>query len=299
MRETNFSSSTYQFINPLLGCEVEQPDNIKDFNVLRKRLSEEIARKKLMNELDAASVYFDTRNGKWLGINLSEKYYPASMMKVPLMIAVFKKAEKDPQFLKRSFVYHPERDLNREQNFKPMQSMVAKQSYTIEELVERLIIYSDNNTLPLFAEALAEEDFEKVNQDFGIVLPTNPTKGTEDYLSIKDYVNFFRVLYNATYLNRDLSEKALNILSQAAFKQGIVAGVPTSTVVAQKFGEQKVPSTLDGHNSLQLHDCGVVYYTKHPYMLCIMTKGSDATKLANVIKELSAITFQEVERLYP
>jgi hypothetical protein len=38
-----------------------------------------------------------------------------------------------------------------------------------------------------------------------------------------DYASFFRVLFNASYLNRKDSEKALALLTKVAFRDGLIA----------------------------------------------------------------------------
>ncbi len=102
--------------------------------------------------------------------------------------------------------------------------------------------------------------------------------------------SFFRILYNATYLDRIASEQILEILTKTTFSEGIVAGVPESTRVAHKFGSREL---VDQSGSRQLHDCGIVY-AKNPYILCVMTQGRDFTALANFIKDVSAVTYNAV-----
>jgi len=84
----------------------------------------------------------------------------------------------------------------------------------------------------------------------------------------------------------------LEFLSQVEFKEGIVAGVPRDVVVSHKFGER---GTADS-NTLQLHDCGIVYYPSNPYLLCVMTRGSDFEKLKEVIKTISATIYREIKK---
>ena len=112
-------------------------------------------------------------------------------------------------------------------------------------------------------------------------------------LSAENYASFFRVLFNASYLSRSLSEKALSLLAQSDFKDGLVAGVPPGIKVAHKFGFR-----ITGINGeiKQLHDCGIIYYPRHPYLLCIMTSGKSYEYLDDAIKELSRVVYQEIGR---
>ena len=79
------------------------------------------------------------------------------------------------------------------------------------------------------------------------------------------------------------------------FDPGVAGGVPNNISVADKFGEKV--STINSEEK-QLHNCGIVYYPKHPYLICIMTRGDDFDRLAGVIKSISSFVYQEVDKQY-
>src|SRR5690606_549510 len=113
---------------------------------------------------------------------------------------------------------------------------------------------------------------------------------TGDILSVKDYSAFFRILYNATYLSKEMSEKALSIMARSDFDIGITAGVPNNIHVSNKFGERGFVN----HYEKQFHDCGIVYYPGSPYLLCVMTKGSNFETQIKIIAEVSALVYKNV-----
>jgi hypothetical protein len=45
----------------------------------------------------------------------------------------------------------------------------------------------------------------------------------------------------------------------------------------------------------QLHDCGIIYYPGNPYLLCVMTRGTDWSALEKTIQTISAMTYKEVD----
>jgi len=114
-------------------------------------------------------------------------------------------------------------------------------------------------------------------------------------MSVKEYASFFRILFNASYLNRDMSTKALRILSAVDYKNGIVAGVPSSVRVVHKFGERTLGPKLE---TKQLHDCGIVYYPNHPYLLCVMTRGSSFESLNEIVTDVSRLIYRELDSQY-
>lgn len=62
--------------------------------------------------------------------------------------------------------------------------------------------------------------------------------------------------------------------------------------VSHNFGEKSDAS----EGTVQLHDCGIVYYPRHPYLLCVMSKGPNFELRDDVIANISQITFSEVDR---
>ena len=108
-------------------------------------------------------------------------------------------------------------------------------------------------------------------------------------MNVKEYSSFFRVLYNSSYINKESSEFALELLAESKFTEGIKSGVPKNIVVSHKFGEQ-----INKNSLLQLHDCGIVYAPKKPYILCVMTRGNNFDELADIIKNISKITYDSV-----
>ena len=109
-------------------------------------------------------------------------------------------------------------------------------------------------------------------------------------MSVQTYESFFRILYNASYITREAYQWALDVLSKSEFKTGLVAGVPPEIKVSHKFGEK-----AESEDAVQLHDCGIVYYPRHPYLLCVMSKGPNFELLDDVIANISQLTFAEVD----
>ena len=66
-------------------------------------------------------------------------------------------------------------------------------------------------------------------------------------------------------------------------------------MVAHKFGERGIIGQ-DGIEQKQLHDCGIIYYPNHPYILCVMTRGYKLAELEEIVRTVSKNIYQEVER---
>jgi beta-lactamase class A len=283
-------NSGYQFINPLIECDNYFPEN----NASQALIKSEI--ESYSNELLAAkkatqiSVYYrDLNNGSWLGINENEHYSPASLLKVPIMIAALKKCEKEPSFLKKKIKFERYID-NVIANIIDTGWVQLGKSYTVEELIVKMIAYSDNEAKNLLLLEIGDKAFNQTFIDAGIA-PLD-FKYKTDIITVKEYSSFFRLLYNATYLNKELSEKALSILSKSDFKNGLVAGIPQGITISHKFGER----AFNENNIKQLHDCGIVYLNNEPYLICVMTRGFEFDELAKIIANISKIVYTQVSK---
>lgn len=275
--------SKYKFISPLLDC-ADTKIYPSQYNNLKKKIEDLVEKELFENKAQEISIYFrDLNNGPWLGYNEDEKFSPASLMKVPILIAYLKIAETNPNILKELKNSGPER-IVLDQNIKPLKKIEADTDYTILELIEYMIIYSDNVATEILIENISGEVLNKIYNDLGIVMPENEL--AENFINVKDYSSFFRVLYNASYLNREMSELALNILSYSFYKDALAAGVPKNVPVAHKFGERGL---LEGK---QLHDCGIIYKDGSDYLLCVMTRGSDFNEMKNVIYDISKLVYE-------
>lgn len=287
------SAEKYSFIHPLLSTgDIPQ---LRSFDDLSHNIGADIERFVAEGKLSSASVYFrDLETGRWMGINEDEKYAPASLLKVALMMTYLKGAESDPNLLSRETVFKKEY-LTNEQDGDNFPRMEVGSSYTIADLIRRMIVYSDNDAKNTLQAILDTESRQRIFSDFGVTLPQLSDRG--DSMSPKAYSIFFRVLYNSSYLSRPLSEGALKLLSEVQFKDALSAGIPESVPVSHKFGSRIF--TDKDKPSRELHDCGIVYYPDHPYFICVMTKGSDVADLENVIKDISLITYKFIEKTYP
>lgn len=283
--------SGYNFTSPLLECETEngsailKPSELKIKNEIQSKVIDENP------DVDISLYYRDLKNGPWFGINENNKYSPASLLKVPLLIAYYKYSEHNPEIFDKEVAFEkatPEFY----QQVNPKQHIELGKSYTIGQLIDSMVRYSDNEATNLLFQNISQEDLSSVFGDLGISMPD--IYNANNTMTVKDYATFFRILYNASYLNRETSEQALSLLSVTDYKDGIVAGVPKNVQVSHKFGERESLSD-DKQVIKQLHDCGIVYHPKRPYLICVMTKGKNSDDLPGIVSEISEIIYKQVD----
>ncbi len=274
--------------NPLLECDPNIGSD-RELDLVKYSLTNYIKEKVSNNEATHISVYIrDLNNGPWVGISEKEGFAPDSLLKIPIMMACLKLAEKNPAILNKVIPYT--KVISKvAPNIIPKETIQIGNLYTVNELLYRMIVYSDNEAKNLLLLNMNQDDLDRVYTDLHVILPDVRTK--EDFISVKEYATFFRILYNASYLNREMSEKALGLLTQVDFRDGLLAGLPLGIKVAHKFGER-----VDSSGLIQLHECGIVYYNRSPYLLGVMTRGNDFNRLKDIIRDISKIVYKHKEK---
>lgn len=281
------SSKKYSYINPLLSCGDISSVPEKKIKKIKSDLNTFIAKEKDKGNAQDVSVYFrDLNNGAWFAIDITQEFSPGSLLKVPLVVATYKRSETDPHFLSETVFFATSTMIRAlSQEIPTGDSILPGKTYSIQELLKHMILDSDNNATNLIYSKLGLDTVNQTFLDLGIPEPS----GNTDYnITVRDYSRFFRILYNATYLSPETSENTLHLLAETRFKAGLVAGVPPDIQVAHKFGEREVGMVS------QLHDCGIIYAKKQPYVLCVMSRGNSLTNLSEAIAGISKIVYTSI-----
>lgn len=290
------NSSSYKFVNPIVLAQTPENTSIPELQTLKKTLGDYIVKAKDENKLEDGSVYFRQLNtDSWIGVNVDDTYAPASMLKALSLIAYLRSAQENPALYSTSITISNE-DVNLHANqdyYPPISPVQQGKRYSSNELLSHMIINSDNTAANAINRLMGDEALDKTFTDLNLPVLTETTPS--DFISPRQYSRVFRSLYNGAYLSPEVSEQALELLSKTTFTEGIVAGVPEGTVVSHKFGERTLMST--NGQIKELHDCGIIYAPNDPYLLCVMTKGTDFPALQKTISDISRLAWQSVKEL--
>lgn len=272
----------YGFIKPIMfvdnECESERLQSVK------QQMSALIDSYKSDGTLNSASVYLkDYATNEWTVINGDEKFKPGSLLKIPQLIAVLKMNELHPGFLNKQLLYERPYALDKDPKYLS-KSIQLGQHYTVKELLTYMIAYSDNCATSLLMANIDVKIFKKVFTDLGLV---SPNMNASDYpITTTEYSYFMRILFNGSYLNVQDSEFATELLSKCNFKEGVVSSIPSTIKIAHKFGESGDPLEK------QLHESAIIYLQDKPYLITIMTKGKELSKLPSVLRQISSTAYQ-------
>jgi len=284
---------SYTYVSGGSACGSGDVIDKSEYEGLRISLTAYVTSQEALGSVKDVAVYYrDLVHGPTFGINGSEDFAPASLLKLPLALAYLNEEANYPGLLDKKIGYTGT-TTSLVQTFPPKVSIEPGNFYSIRDLIFNTLVYSDNKSYTVLGNYFennipnGNQSLYQTYQDLGILAPQETL---DQNISVHSYAGIFRNLYNASYLDPKPSEEVLSWLSQSTFNLGLVAGVPPGTRVAHKFGEFTFPD-----NSHQLHDCGIIYYPGNPYLLCIMTKGTDWTALETTIQTISAMTYKEVD----
>lgn len=287
----------FKFIKPLLDVEfVSQEDSLRQFpqqQKIKDLVEEEIAKYK---DVKVGFYYNDLANAGWFGVNEDEQFIPASLLKMPMLIAYYKLRETETDLFSKQIMFQG-KDFNLDRNTAEASTVQPGNTYSVEQLMKTMIVDSDNNALELLYE-FRKDALKDVFEDLQVPLPDSRNEiASEDFLSPQEMAKFYLVLYHGSYLRKVDSDEALELLSEVKYKDGLVAGVPTEITVSHKYGERKFTiANGDVHN--EFHDCGIIYFPNNPYKLCVMTKGKDLDidRASKIIASLSKIVYENTPK---
>ncbi|HRY32610.1 MAG TPA: class A beta-lactamase-related serine hydrolase [Bacteroidales bacterium] len=256
----------------------------KLMNPLREELQLMIDQAKQAGGLENATVFhLQLVNGQWTEAGDRIACRAGSLLKVPIMMTWLKMAEMSQGVLSREIYFGSPSGSIPGQTFEGSAVRSGK-SYKVSELLLYMIRDSDNYAAYLLGQNMDNDLFRQLFADLGL---SRPQLDDMNYaLTANDYSRFFRVLFDARYLNDASSDAALDLLTQCTFRKGITRDLPAGLTVAHKFGEQ---AEAELH---LLSEAGIVYLEGNPYLLVVMTRGHDLEMQAGLIARISAATYR-------
>lgn len=183
---------------------------------------------------------WDYETGNYVDINANKIYSAASIIKIPVLIDVFKSIEAG-QFSLNDRI--PLTEYFRTEGSGSLQFRAANSTYTIDELANRMITESDNSsTNMLMAKVGSMTDVNQAIRDWGL-------KHTEVHTWLPDYAgtnyttarDLARMLYNIDENDKLLTEfsrsKILNYMGHVHNNRLIHAGLGEGAVFLHKTGD--------------------------------------------------------------
>jgi len=267
------SSTGNEFLDPAHKF-YDKKDLIVDIQPLRDELNN-------IGEKDKdLSVYFEfLSTGANISINKEAEYFPASLLKLPVAMAVAKKIEKgDWKWSNELVLMSSDKDYK----FGDLYEQEIGTKFTIESLVEKVLAESDNTANNILMRNLDPEEFFEVYRYLGL----GDFFSSEGKISAKNYSVIWRSLYTSSYLTEENSQKIISILTRSPFKEYLESGLPNGITFSHKIG-------INNEQEVYM-DAGIVYAANRPYLLVVMTKTQDIEKAKKIMGEISKKTYDYI-----
>lgn len=274
-------------------------DKIK-IEELKKRLESEIK----LSGAEVSLALEDLESGEELLIQAKEVMHAASLMKVPVMIEVFKQAGsgkfslEDNILVKNQFKSivdgSPYSLLVADDSDDDIYQLIGKE-LTIRVLVEHMITVSSNLATNILIELVGAKNVMETMDDLGI-RHMEVLRGVEDIKAYErglnnktDALSMMQVMLSIVEGKAGSTEacqEMIEILAQQKFRAKIPAGIPEGVRVANKTGSI---TRID-------HDAAIVFPEgRKPYVLVVMIRGIETQEDAErLIAKLSRLVYESL-----
>jgi beta-lactamase class A len=234
------------------------------------------------------SIYLELLNtGSNVTVNQDSKIWPASLAKLPVGMIAMKKVESGEWDLQNTKLTLVKEDADIA--YTPAIANEIGKSFSIELLLEKLLLESDNTAYHMLVRELSEEELISIAEAVGL----EEFFRADGKVSAKDYTRLLRALYSSTYLNEERSQKLLSLLQRSKFDRFIRAGIPKEVKFAHKWGINE--------NENVYADSGIVYLKNRPYLLSVIISGktddqkADQAKAEELIKDIGKRTYEYIK----
>ena len=270
--QTEETEDKFQLLNPARKS-VNQKDLIINIQPLRDELNKYEGQKDI-------SIYFEyLPTGANISINKDAQFWPASLLKLPVAMAVAKKIEKGEWKWDNKLVLMA---ADKEESFGTLFKEPTGSIFTIEDLVRRALVDSDNTANFILVRNLETREIYDVYEHLG----AGDFFSAGGEIGAKKYSANFRALYNSSYLSEESSQKLLAYLSETRFDEYLKGGLPEGTVYAHKIGVAEDKNVY--------MDSGIIYAPNRPYILTVMVSGRDKREAEDLMKKISEQVFNYV-----
>ncbi|MBI4708063.1 MAG: serine hydrolase [Candidatus Omnitrophica bacterium] len=240
-------------------------------------------------------VVEDLDTGQKIAFNQDKLLPSASLVKVPIMLSCFYAAQDKKINLEDTVIL---RSSVRVAGSKVLGDKPSGSVFTLEELLNPMITQSDNTAANMLIDRLG---FDLLNAYFNKIGLKNTNisrkmmdfaerrEGTENYTTAQEMAYLLKRIYYKKFLNKDISERCLELLGQQKINDRIPRKLPRGTFVVHKTG-------LENHIC---HDAGIVFTDKGDFLICVLVRHEDklAQSTKKFISEVTLLTYNYYQGL--
>jgi beta-lactamase class A len=251
-------------------------------------------------------AYRDLETGETALIRADEPIHPASTMKIPVMLEVYRQARAgkisvdDRIAIKATFASIVDGSpftLDPKDDSETSLYRRIGERVTVRELVRLMITESSNVATNLLVELvspgsttafMAELGAEGVKVLRGVEDSKAYAKGLNNVITADDLMTLLVRLAEGSAVSKEDSAEMVGVLRGQKFNEGIPAGLPKGTAVAHKTG------SFQG----VYHDAGIIEIPgRKPFVLVVLTRGIvDESAARRLVAGIARLGFEQATR---
>jgi beta-lactamase class A len=212
--------------------------------------------------------------GTSYGINENEVFQAASLIKLPVILSMYRYAEEGSINLDDKYIL---KDSDKVAGSGSLYSRPEGFEVTYRSLVNLMGEQSDNTAFKICMGYLGEEKISEMIREIGMINTSLEDNTTTPY----DIGLFFKELWKESVVSEESQDEILNSLTDTIYEEHLAAGVPDNVRVAHKFGREVHV----------VNDAGVVFFNE-PYVLVIMSKGVVDQEADEVFPNLAKVIYE-------
>ncbi len=249
---------------------------------------------------------FDLQTQNEININADASMHPASTMKVPVMMEVFRQAQAGIFSLDDSVeIYNSFKSIVDGSEFTLSVADDSETAFyarlgereTIRELNRLMIVRSSNLATNILMDLVGVQRVDLFLKELG-VKDINIIREIENNKAYKLNMNnscsargltrMMRLIAEGKVISKEVSDEMIAVMLGQEFNESIPALLPSSTRVAHKTG----------WTGAFFHDTGIVFPSKRkPYAISLLTSGfpeSNEDEAHHCMAEISKIIYEEI-----
>ncbi len=213
-------------------------------------------------------------NGSSYGVNKNETFEAASLIKLPVMAAMYMEEESGSLSLSDKYKL---REKDRVGGAGSLSGKPAGYTLTYRDLIRLMGKQSDNTAFNITRNLLGDERIAEVINQAGMTR----TDLVKNEMSPLDAGIFFEELWNGNVINEENRDELLGFLTDTIYEEHLAAGVPDGIRVSHKYGREVHV----------VNDAGIVYLD-NPIIVVLISKGVVESEADKIYPELSRIVFE-------
>lgn len=211
-----------------------------------------------------------------LAINGKEQFTAASLIKLPVVLTLYREAELGRINLDAIYKLQAK---DKWTGAGSLQYKPVGYEITLRKLAELMGKQSDNTAFNIFSRMLRAEKIQSQIEALGM----RQTSFSENKTSPEDIGLFFRKLYQEKVVSEKDKEEILSFLTETIWEDRIPAGIPKGIKVAHKIGTEVGV----------ISDAGIVFAEK-PFILVILSENVNEIEAKKALPEISKKIYELV-----